>query len=117
MRCCPHDSAAESAALSKHVRGVICHLRCVLHIIVETYPAIITVSLGEAVADAIAALGADEEKETVVIFGGPLLLDGLLDAAAISSRSPRERAAAERALASLLSTGAAYCSWGGWCST
>ena len=63
------------------------------------------VTLGEAVADAIAALGADEDKETVVIFGGPLLLDGLLDAAAISSRSPHERAAAERALASLLSTG------------
>jgi hypothetical protein len=64
------------------------------------------VTLGEAVADAIAALGADEDKEAVVIFGGPLLLDGLLDAAATTSRSGRERAAAERALASLLATGA-----------
>lgn len=64
-----------------------------------------TVTLGEAVADAIAALKTDEEKETVVIFGGPLLLDGLLDAASVASRSPAERAAAERALASLLSAG------------
>lgn len=62
-------------------------------------------TLGEAVADAIAALKTDEEKETVVIFGGPLLLDGLLDAASVASRSPAERAAAERALASLLSAG------------
>jgi hypothetical protein len=65
------------------------------------------VTLGEAVADAIAALGADADKEAVVIFGGPLLLDGLLNAAATTSRSHRERAAAERALASLLATGAA----------
>ena len=69
-------------------------------------------TLGEAVADAIAALAADEDKEAVVIFGGPLLLDGLLDAGATTSRSGRERAAAERALASLLATGAGSTVWG-----
>lgn len=61
-------------------------------------------SLGASVADAVAALSTDEEKETLVIAGGALLLDGLLAAAAGRSRG-EERDAAERALLNLLATG------------
>ena len=63
------------------------------------------VSLGACCADAVAALRTDEEKETLVIAGGALLLDGLLSAAAGRSRG-EERDAAERALLNLLATGA-----------
>lgn len=69
------------------------------------YPSITAVSLGAAVADAVAVLRTDEEKETLVIAGGALLLDGLLAAAGGSSRG-EERDAAERAVLNLLATGA-----------
>jgi len=61
------------------------------------------VSLGASIADAIAALHSDAEKETLVIAGGGKLLDGLLAAAAGGSAG-EEREAAERALLNLLAT-------------
>jgi len=61
------------------------------------------VSLGASIADAIAALRSDAEKETLVIAGGGKLLDGLLAAAAGASAG-EEREAAERALLNLLAT-------------
>ena len=60
-------------------------------------------SLGASIADAIAALRSDAEKETLVIAGGGALLDGLLAAAAGGSAG-EEREAAERALLNLLAT-------------
>ncbi len=59
-----------------------------------------------AIADAIGSLETDAERETVLIFGGALLLDGLLDAASVHARNAAERLAAQRALIALLSTGA-----------
>ena len=61
-----------------------------------------------AIADAIGSLETDAERETVLIFGGALLLDGLLDAASMHAKNDAERFAAQRALVALLSTGAPH---------
>ena len=55
-----------------------------------------------AIADAIASLQTDAERETVVAFGGPYLLDGLLDAATMQADTEAECHAAQRALTNLL---------------
>lgn len=62
-------------------------------------------TIAAGIADAIASLDTDAERETVVVFGGPWLLDGLLDTASLRSDTKAERFAAQRALTNLLSGG------------
>lgn len=67
--------------------------------------------MAAAIANAIGGLETDAERETVLIFGGPWLLDGLLDAASMRPRrggDDSERLAAQRALMALLSTGKVF---------